>query len=68
MQHYLLDNGIQTIIHYPIPPHQQACYSEWNQLHFPITELIHEQELSLPMSPVLDDNEIQSIINTINAF
>ncbi len=68
LQQYLLDNGIQTIIHYPIPPHQQACYSEWNQLHFPITELIHEQELSLPMSPVITEKEVDTIIEVINAW
>lgn len=68
LQHYLLDNGIQTIIHYPIPPHQQACYSEWNQLHFPITELIHEQELSLPMSPVITEQEVDTIIEVINSW
>lgn len=53
LQKYLDDNGVQTIIHYPIPPHKQACYQEWNSLSFPITEQIHNEELSLPMSPVI---------------
>jgi dTDP-4-amino-4,6-dideoxygalactose transaminase len=63
---YLLENGVQTMIHYPIPPHKQACYKEWNQLSFPITELIHDQELSLPMSPVISDIEFQYVVELIN--
>lgn len=53
LQKYLADNGVQTIIHYPIPPHKQECYKEWNNLSFPITEQIHNEELSLPMSSVI---------------
>jgi len=67
-QQYLTDNGIQTLIHYPIPPHKQKCYAEYVHLSFPITERIHEQELSLPMSPTLKDEEITIIIDVINKW
>ncbi|MEG2341097.1 MAG: DegT/DnrJ/EryC1/StrS family aminotransferase, partial [Odoribacter sp.] len=60
--------GVQTIIHYPIPPHKQECYQEWNNLSFPITEQIHREELSLPMSPVMTENEINVIVSTINKW
>jgi dTDP-4-amino-4,6-dideoxygalactose transaminase len=68
LQNYLTENGIQTIIHYPIPPHKQECYKEWNSLSFPITEQIHNEELSLPMSPVLSEDEINWVISIINKF
>jgi dTDP-4-amino-4,6-dideoxygalactose transaminase len=67
-QKYLTDNGIQTIIHYPIPPHKQECYKEWNELSFPIAEQIHAEELSLPISPALGDEHIQYIIDVINQW
>ena len=66
LQKYLTENGIQTIIHYPIPPHKQECYKEWNNLSFPITEQIHNEELSLPMSPVMTEEEIQAVVDTLN--
>jgi dTDP-4-amino-4,6-dideoxygalactose transaminase len=66
LQAYLTESGIQTIIHYPIPPHRQECYKEWNNLSFPITEQIHNEELSLPMSQVLTQQEIQTIVDVIN--
>ncbi len=68
MQQYLVDNGIQTIIHYPIPPHKQECYKEWNDLSFPITEQIHDEELSLPMSPVMTMEEVKEVVDTINVY
>ena len=68
LQKYLTDNGVQTIIHYPIPPHKQECYKEWNALTFPITEQIHNEELSLPMSPVLSTAEVEAVIQLINKF
>jgi dTDP-4-amino-4,6-dideoxygalactose transaminase len=68
LQKYLTDKGIQTNIHYPIPPHQQECYREWNQLSFPITEQIHREELSLPMSPVLEKEEIEYVVPVINEW
>ncbi len=67
-QHYLMDNGIQTVIHYPIPPHKQPCYAEWNECCYPITERIHREILSLPISPVLTDEEICDIIQAVNEF
>jgi len=68
LQRYLTENGIQTLIHYPIPPHQQRAYKAWNNLHFPITEQIHSQVLSLPISPVMDMQEAIHIVEVINAF
>lgn len=68
LQSYLTENGIQTIIHYPIPPHKQICYQVFNQLSLPITERIHNEELSLPMSPVLTENEVINIVDLINRW
>ena len=68
LQTYLEQHGVQTIIHYPIPPHKQACYKQWNLLSLPITEQIHQQELSLPMSPVLTQEEAQEVVRIINAY
>ena len=68
LQKYLVRNEVQTIIHYPIPPHKQGCYKEWNNLSFPITEQIHAEELSLPMSPVMTSEEIQKVVGLISAF
>lgn len=65
-QKYLADNGIQTLIHYPTPPHKQDAYKEWNTLSFPITEEIHRTIISLPMSPVLTQEEIQKVVDVIN--
>jgi dTDP-4-amino-4,6-dideoxygalactose transaminase len=63
---YLNDNGVQAVIHYPIPPHKQKCYTEWNDLSFPITELIHDEEISLPMSPVIREDEYKRVVELIN--
>ena len=68
MQAYLKENGVQTIIHYPIPPHKQEAYKEWNHLSFPITERIHAEELSLPMSPTLTDEQVEYVVDCINRF
>lgn len=68
LQKYLAENGVQTIIHYPIPPHKQECYKEWNHLNFPITEKIAQQELSLPISPVMSNVEVNAVINYINSW
>jgi dTDP-4-amino-4,6-dideoxygalactose transaminase len=65
---YLEEKGIQTTIHYPIPPHKQECYKEWNNLSLPITEQIYREELSLPISPVITEEEIEYVINAVNAF
>lgn len=68
LQSYLSEKGIQTLIHYPIPPHLQRCYPDWNTLSLPITERIHSRELSLPISPVITDEEADYIISTLNSF
>lgn len=68
LQQYLLENEIQSLIHYPIPPHKQQAYKEWNHKSFPVTEKIHREVLSLPMSQVIEDREIETIIDTVNNF
>lgn len=68
LQKYLTDLGIQTIIHYPVPPHRQECYPEWHSLSLPVTEKIHSQELSLPISPVLTDDEAVAVVKAVNDF
>ncbi len=68
LQAYLTDNGIGTNIHYPIPPHKQECYKEWNHVTLPITELIHDMELSIPMSPCLIREEVEKIVKVLNSF
>lgn len=68
LRHYLQEKGVETIIHYPIPPHKQACYTELSHLKLPITEKIHAQELSLPMSPVLSQEDASHVIDTINKW
>ncbi len=68
LQSYLESRGIQTLIHYPIPPHKQACYAEWNNLSLPVTEQIHREELSLPLSPVMTGEEIDQVIDAVNSF
>lgn len=68
LQKYLADNGVQTIIHYPIPPHKQRCYKEWDKESLPISEKIHREELSLPISQVISDCEIKKIVNLLNEF
>lgn len=68
LQQYLKDNGVGTVIHYPIPPHKQECYKEWNDRTYPITEKIHDMELSLPIGPSITGEEVKSIIQLVNAF
>lgn len=68
LQKYLADNDIQTLIHYPIPPHKQQAYKEWNDLSFPITEKIHAEILSLPISPVMPQEEVEKVVEVINNF
>lgn len=67
-QNYLTENGIQTLIHYPIPPHKQQAYKEMNHLSFSITEKIHEEVLSLPISPVMEDGEVTKVIEILNQY
>jgi dTDP-4-amino-4,6-dideoxygalactose transaminase len=68
LQTYLTEHGIQTLIHYPIPPHQQECYREYKHLSLPVTEQIHRQELSLPISPVMTMDEARQVVDAVNSF
>jgi dTDP-4-amino-4,6-dideoxygalactose transaminase len=68
LQSFLESNGIQTLIHYPIPPHQQQAYSELNGLNFPCTETIHREILSLPISPVMTQKDVGYIISIVNTY
>lgn len=68
LQKYLKDKGIETLIHYPIAPHKQQAYQEWNKMSFPITEEIHKTELSLPMSPVLTKEQCDFVIEAIKLW
>lgn len=67
-QNHLTENGVQTLIHYPIAPHQQLAYKEWNNRNYSISEKIHVEELSLPISPVMIDNEVKKVVDCINLF
>lgn len=67
-QRYMEEKGIQTLIHYPIPPHKQIAYKEYNTLSFPITEKIHKEVLSIPMGPVMDWEEVIKVVKIINEF
>lgn len=69
LQQYLTEHGVQTIIHYPIPPHLQDCYAgEWKELNLPITEQLACRELSLPISQVMASSDVEAIVELINAF
>lgn len=67
-QKYLTENGVQTLIHYPVPPHKQKAYKDWNNLTFPLTEKIHAEVLSLPISQVMSDDEVKQVTDIINRF
>ena len=66
-QKYLTENNIQSLIHYPIPPHKQSAYKEYHSLLLPLTEKIHNEVLSLPISPVIINKEIETIVSLINS-
>lgn len=70
LQKYLIENGIQTLIHYPIPPHLQKAYQEWNAKigSYPNTEMIHQQVLSLPMGPTMSNEDVTNVISMINNY
>ncbi len=68
LQAHLTASGVQTVIHYPIPPHQQPAYAEWAGRSFPITEAVHREILSLPMSPVMTDAEVKQVVGAVNTF
>lgn len=67
-QQYLSEQGVQTLIHYPIPPHKQEAYKEWNELSYPITEQIHQEVVSLPISPVMTKEEVDFVIQKVNEY
>ena len=68
LQQFLQDRGIQTMIHYPVSPHVQPAYAEWRDLSLPITEKIHEQVLSLPISPVMKFSDVEKVAEAVNDF
>jgi dTDP-4-amino-4,6-dideoxygalactose transaminase len=68
LQAFLTEKGIQTLIHYPIPPHKQKAYADWNVLSFPITEQIHREVLSLPISSVMTQDEVNAVVAACNNF
>ncbi len=65
---YLSNSGIETLIHYPIPPHKQDCYQEFSYYNLPITEMLHNEVLSLPISPCLQLSDVEEICKIINNF
>ncbi|MHA6193668.1 DegT/DnrJ/EryC1/StrS family aminotransferase [Pseudomonas wadenswilerensis] len=68
LQKHLAQAGVQTLIHYPIPPHQQQAYREWNGLSFPVSERLHAEVLSLPMGPTMTPEDVQQVISACNSF
>lgn len=68
LQYYLIENGIQTVIHYPIPPHKQQAYLTWSHVSLPLTEIIHQQVLSLPIDPTMNNESVEKIIKVINEY
>lgn len=68
LEKHLQDNGIQTLVHYPLPPHKQKAFKEWNHLKFPITETVHQSVLSLPLNPYLKKQDIKKIIKVCNEY
>jgi len=68
LQQYLEENGVQTLIHYPIPPHKQQAYREWNEMGYPISEQLHSEVLSLPISPVMVEEEVSKVIEVCNQY
>lgn len=68
LQKYLTDNNVQTLIHYPFPPHSQPAYREWNDRSYPLTEKIHREVISLPVSQVMTDEEAGTVAEVINGY
>lgn len=68
LREYLSREGVETMIHYPVPPHKQKAYSEWNDRTYPISEQIHQEILSLPISPVMKEEEIRRVVEVLNAY
>ena len=68
LQRFLTENGIETLIHYPIPPHKQDAYKKYSDLHLPLTEKLHSEVLSLPIGPTMTDTQILCVVSACNAF
>jgi dTDP-4-amino-4,6-dideoxygalactose transaminase len=68
LREHLAKDGIHTLVHYPIPPHLQLAYQELNQKHFPVTERIHDEVLSLPISPVMGEGDVNCVVNSVNQY
>ncbi|WP_286854249.1 DegT/DnrJ/EryC1/StrS family aminotransferase, partial [Proteiniphilum sp. UBA5259] len=68
MLRFLNDHGVQALVHYPVPPHRQKAYRELNHLHLPVTEKIHKEVLSLPISQVVTDEEVEMVVRVVNSF
>ncbi len=68
LKEYLFSYGVETIIHYPVPPHKQKCYQELSSLNLPVTQIIHNEELSIPLNPTLKEEQINKIIEVLNNF
>lgn len=68
LQKYLLEKGIETLIHYPVPPYKQKCYTQYNDISYPVTEKIHKTELSIPISQVMTEDEVNKVIEAVNLF
>ncbi len=68
LREYLSREGIETMVHYPLPPHKQQAYGEWNERTYRISERIHREILSLPMSPVMSDDEVRRVVDVLNSY
>ena len=68
LHQFLAESGIQTLIHYPIPAHQQKAFSIWKKNVYPLTESIHKEVLSLPMSPSLSETQVNLVAEAVNSF
>lgn len=68
LQKYLATAGVQTLIHYPIPPHKQGAYNDWSNMSYPLTEGIHSSVLSVPISPIMDDRAVKFVTEALNSF
>ncbi|MDN5491132.1 MAG: DegT/DnrJ/EryC1/StrS family aminotransferase [Staphylococcus equorum] len=68
LQKYLVESGVQTLIHYPVPPHKQQAYKEWNNLSYPISEKIHVEVMSLPIGPTMSLEDVEKVIQLCNKF
>ena len=67
-QAYLARKGIETLIHYPIPPHKQPAFKTWSTMSYPVSEEIHKTALSLPLSSAMSEEEVGEVINACNEF